>query len=317
MKLKLIFGKSHHPYENLALEQVLMNHCEDDTLYFYLWQNAHTVVIGKHQHAYSEVFVEEALKDGVKIARRSSGGGAVYHDLGNLNFTFIAKDPLYSIEKQMQMIANALIDLGYQAQVNGRNDIEVSGFKVSGNAFAHQGNTHLHHGTLLVNVDKTLLGKYLNVNPKKLQRKNVSSVAARIENLKNIKDLSIDSLINHLFDAVEKYAGVKGERLSSEDYKDQSIIDAYSDEHYRLGLKKIDRFKFEDCFDFGCIKWDFEAQEGKIIFSKIYSDALENEWIEKLEKSVLGHLEKDLKQTIANFDSEFNDRRDALLAAME
>lgn len=317
MKLKLILSKSVNPYENLALEQVIMNRCEEDTLYFYLWQNAHTVVIGKHQHAYSEVFVEKALKEGVKIARRSSGGGAVYHDLGNLNFTFIAKDPLYSIQKQMQMIENALIDLGYEAQVNGRNDIEVNGFKVSGNAFAHQGTTHLHHGTLLVDVNKAMLGQYLNVNPKKLQRKNVNSVAARIENLNNIQALNIKDLITHLFRAVENYAGVIAEHISAEAFMDEQMVQVYSDENYRLGLKNLDRFKFEECFDFGCIKWDFEAKDGIITHSKIYSDALENEWIEHLEQHVLGHPEQELKKVLLSFDSDYNDRRDALILALE
>ena len=308
MKLQLITSPRHNPYENLAVEQVLMDTCPEDTLIFYLWQNAHTVVIGKHQHCASEVRLELANEDKVTVSRRSSGGGAVYHDLGNLNFTFIAKDDIYSIHNQMEMIANALKAIGVNAQVNGRNDIEVDGFKVSGNAFAHQNKTHLHHGTLLVNVDKQLLGKYLSPNPKKLQRKNVKSVAARIANISEFKDINISDLMAHLFEEVEKYAGVKGEVLDFESLDSREAIKHYSNQSYILGQTKSDKFFFEDCFDFGCIKWEFILENDLISDSHLFSDALENEWVEALEKHVIGAKENELLSRLATFSFDIDNR---------
>ncbi len=313
MKLQLITSPRHNPYENLAVEQVLMDTCPKDTLIFYLWQNAHTVVIGKHQHCASEVKLDLANEDKVTVARRSSGGGAVYHDLGNLNFTFIAQDKIYSIHNQMEMIANALQALGVDAKVNGRNDIEVEGFKVSGNAFAHQKETHLHHGTLLVNVDKQLLGKYLSPNPKKLQRKNVKSVAARIANISEFKQLTITELMSHLFEEVEKYAEVKGEILDFDSLDASEAIKHYSNQDYVLGHTKSEKFFFEDCFDFGCLKWEFISDKGIITESHLYSDALENEWVEALETHVLNTEESKLAETLATFSFDI-DNRCALIA---
>lgn len=308
MKLQLILAKGHNPYENLALEQVLMDHCPSETLIFYLWQNAHTIVIGKHQHAASEIHLELAKEDHVTVSRRSSGGGAVYHDLGNLNFTFIAQDGVYSIPKQMEMIANALQALGVQAQVNGRNDIEVEGFKVSGNAFAHQNKTHLHHGTLLVNVDKALLGKYLNVNPKKLKRKNVKSVGARIANISEFKDLTIDELIDHLVEEVEKYAQTKGEWLDIESFDIKDAVARFSHPDFVFANDLKSKFIFEECFDFGCLKWEFVSKNGIITESKLFSDALENEWVEALEVHVIGALENNLSEHIKTFKFDIEDR---------
>lgn len=317
MKLLLLQSPRFNPYENLAIESVLMKTCPEDTLIFYLWQNAHTVVIGKHQHASSEVFMTKALEDQVTIARRSSGGGAVYHDLGNLNFTFIAHDPLFSIPKQMEMIASALNELGIPAIVNGRNDIEVEGSKVSGNAFAHQGTTHLHHGTLLVNVDKSALGKYLNVNPKKLKRKNVASVSARIQNLSEFKPLTLPDLIDHLFRSVRQYANTQGEWLDFDQLDAQSEIKQYSNTDFIMGQDLKSRFRFEECFDFGCLRWDFESENGLITQSKLYSDALDTQWVEDMEHWVVGASEFDLINHISKYKDEQPQRLNQVVLAMK
>jgi len=154
MKLELYQSHNTNPHYNLALEQHLLETCPVDTVRFYLWQNEHTVVIGKNQHALTEVHYEKLLEDKGTLARRTSGGGAVYHDLGNLNFSFIAYGSLFNISKQMEMMAGTLRILGYIAMVIGRNDFEVVGAKLSGNAFAILKNQNLHNGTLWVNVNK-------------------------------------------------------------------------------------------------------------------------------------------------------------------
>jgi lipoate---protein ligase len=288
MKLELYESTSFNPYQNLGIEAYLLETCPPDTLRFYLWQNAHTVVIGKNQHAPTEVHLEALNADGGTLARRSSGGGAVYHDLGNLNFTFIAVGELFSIPRQMEMIALALRNAGVNAQVNGRNDIEIDGAKVSGNAFAHSKDKHLHHGTLLVNVDKAKLPKYLNVNPKKLKRKNVTSVAARIVNLSELITIDISALKRLLFAAAESYSGVSGKMHPLPLTEAASYMDQYASSTWLLPLAAKESLSFEECFDFGCFKWMFEIENGLIVKNNLWSDAMDTQWITDLQAHLNG-----------------------------
>ncbi len=288
MKLELYESPTYNPYENLGVEAYLLETCPKDTLRFYLWQNAHTVVIGKNQHAPSEVFIDALQKDQGVLARRSSGGGAVYHDLGNLNFTFIAPTDLFDIQKQMEMIALALRHAGVNAEVNGRNDIEIDGAKVSGNAFAHSNDKHLHHGTLLVNVDKLKLAKYLNVNPKKLKRKNVSSVVSRIVNLRELIDIDIQKLKTLLFASAQDYTNSLGVRMPFPSEKAKSFMHQYASNAWLSPTPAKENLVFEEAYDFGLIKWFMETQDGHIVKNSLWSDAMDTQWIEALQAHIMG-----------------------------
>lgn len=315
MKLEFYASLNHNPHYNLALEKYLMDSCPEATIRFYLWQNEHTVVIGKNQSAQSEVHLAQLKEDLGTLARRTSGGGAVYHDLGNLNFTFIGDDSVFDIPRQMHMIAQALCDLGYNAQVNGRNDIEVDGAKVSGNAFAHNHGMHLHHGTLLVNVDKAKLGKYLNVNPKKLKRKHVTSVVARIANLNEIKPISIETLKAHLFNTMEKVYQVRATFKAIPFSFDEQLVNSFSNETWLLNLHRNEKLVFSECFDFGCIEWHMDVKNGIIIDNHLYTDAMDPEWSKKLEFCVLGieANENDLARALSTLhDSQADELSTAL-----
>lgn len=316
MKLELYLSNNTNPHYNLSLEQHLLETCPVDTVRFYLWQNEHTVVIGKNQHALSEVHYDKLIEDKGTLARRTSGGGAVYHDLGNLNFSFIAYGSLFNIPKQMEMMAETLRNLGYNAKVNGRNDIEVDGAKVSGNAFAHLKNQHLHHGTLLVNVDKPSLGKYLNVNPKKLQRKNVESVVSRIANLNEIKPITIQELINTLFKTVQDYYQTYSHIYPIPFEFDESKVKEFSSEEWLLGNQSNEKVVFEECFDYGCIKWMMEVEDGKIINNRIYTDSMDTDWCRSLEKAVMGHpaTETELLKVLNTLDVD--EKIDAIINAL-
>jgi lipoate-protein ligase A len=288
MNIELYRSPYFDPYVNLGVEETLLETCPPDTLRFYLWQNANTVVIGKNQHAPSEVAIEKLLHDHGKLARRSSGGGAVYHDLGNLNFTFILEEAHYDVKKQMHVIARALQSLGFGAIVSGRNDIEIDGAKVSGNAFLKRNGVGLHHGTILVNVDKEKLGLYLSVSEAKLKRKHIESVKARVVNLNELKRVTLDEVIQACLNAVSDEYGVAGSDMPFPFESSTDKIAFFKSEEWLYGRHFDHLLKLETYLSFGSIRWEFSADDGIISQSKIYTDAMDVQWIQKITDLVIG-----------------------------
>ena len=178
MKTAYIESNSFDPWLNLSIEEYLLDNYARDNAVLYLWQNAHTVVIGRNQNAWRECRIENLERDGGKLARRLSGGGAVYHDLGNLNFTFLLPRLEYNLHRQLAVIVDAVKGLGIEANFSGRNDILAEGKKFSGNAFYHGRQASYHHGTVLIDVDMSRLSMYLNVSKAKMESKGVRSVAS-------------------------------------------------------------------------------------------------------------------------------------------
>lgn len=286
MKAIYVLSPFTNPYLNLAYEDWMMDQIQDDEILFYLWQNQHTVVIGKNQNAYKECKVSELESVGGKLARRSSGGGAVYHDLGNLNFTFIAPHHRYDQHKQLSVILLALNKLGISAQFAGRNDIEVDGCKVSGNAFSKKRNNSLHHGTLLVDVKMEDLAKFLNVSKAKMQSKGVDSVRKRVANLKQFNpDLTIPMLIDTLKVSFEEVYNTKLHERVMDTQMYQDRIEKYRSKEWRLNPIEDYQAQVETKFAWGEIQAFFQVNSGKIISSKIYSDAMNPDFIEQLSKS--------------------------------
>ena len=204
---RLIESPQNNPYRNLAAETV-MTDSPANLCYFYLWTNAPTIVIGYNQNPFSECNLDAAANAGVFIARRRTGGGAVYHDFGNLNFSFVMPEEIYDVKRQSSVIVNALKSLGINAELTGRNDITACGRKFSGNAF-YKGKTHrLHHGTLMIDVDFGALSSYLTPDPSKYLKKGVSSVKARVVNLKELAPtITAEALKNALKTAFCKEYG--------------------------------------------------------------------------------------------------------------
>ena len=186
MAWRYIEIKSTDPAFNLALEEYVFENLSKAYNYFLLWQNAPTVVIGRHQNTFNEVDEAFIRENNVRVVRRLSGGGAVYHDLGNLNFTFIqdaaGKEP--DLALFCHPVAKAIRSLGANAQVNGRNDITVDGMKFSGNAQYVKNGRVMHHGTLLFDSRLENAAKALRPDPEKIKAKGVASVRSRITNLK-------------------------------------------------------------------------------------------------------------------------------------
>ena len=185
---KYICSENTSPYYNLALERSLFDFVDEDTVILYLWQNSHTIVIGKNQNAYAECKVDEFIKDGGTLARRPSGGGAVYHDLGNLNFSIICKESIAKEHTYQRIVKDALSYFGIVSEFNGRNDLTVDDKKFSGNAFYVKDDVLCQHGTILINSDFKELSNYLTPDISKLERNHVKSVESRVVNLSEISD---------------------------------------------------------------------------------------------------------------------------------
>jgi len=199
--MKYIRLKTTDPYYNLAVEEYLFKTADDDV--FMLWQNDNTVVVGKNQNVYAEVDLEYAKRNNVKISRRITGGGAVYHDLGNINYSFITtteKATALNYEIFTKPIIDAIAALGLKCELSGRNDIECEGRKISGNAQYSANGRILHHGTLLFNANVDVMSAVLKVDKEKLEYKAVKSHKSRVINIVELlnEKISAEDFINHV-----------------------------------------------------------------------------------------------------------------------
>lgn len=179
------------PAFNLALEEYVFEKMPRDREYFLTWRNDNAIIVGRHQNTAAEINEEFVKEKNIKVVRRLSGGGAVYHDLGNLNFTFIVDaqpDQKVDLRKFCQPIADTLCTLGANATVDGRNDILIDGMKVSGNAQYVRRGRVMHHGTILFDSDMSILGQALRPDPAKAQAKGVKSVRSRVTNVRPCLD---------------------------------------------------------------------------------------------------------------------------------
>lgn len=290
-QIKTISSNTFYPYFNLALEKYLFDTVDDNTVILYLWQNERTVVYGYNQNAWKELYVSKLINDGGFPVRRLSGGGAVFHDKGNLNFTFLAKKDDYDVDKQLQVIIEACRLLGLTVQKTGRNDLTIEGRKFSGNAFYRSGDRRYHHGTLLVNTDTPMMSEYLNVDRSKLESKGVSSVKSRVANLVDFcPSLDIETMRRKMFEAFEHVYGLKAVPMSGKDL-DPAVINSYekvfSDDNWLYGRRIKFKNRINRRFDWGDFDLNVNVDKGMITTAQLYSDANDEHFIasigEKLE----------------------------------
>lgn len=301
IKTKLIISNSYDPYENLALEEYLLENVQDREVILYLWQNKNTIVIGKNQNPWKECRVSLAQKDGISIARRLSGGGAVFHDLGNLNFTFIMRENLYNLEKQLQTIINAVRSLGINAVFKGKNDIVVNDQKFSGNAFYFSDGKAYHHGTILVDTDMTALGSYLQVSKEKMRSKGIASIESRVVNLVDLNsEITISKVKQVLIESFELIYGHTVEIIEHPGIEAlQESISKNMSWDWCFGQTPKFDMKLEKRFDFGEIELLFFLKNSKIEKVEIYSDAVMTHVLEEIKKSLVG-IDFDVMQISQN-----------------
>lgn len=304
-KLTTYVTDSINPYHNLALEEYLTFHTEPGECILFLWQNQNTVVIGKNQNSWKECKINELESDGGHLARRLSGGGAVYHDLGNLNFTFCVRKEDYDVDRQLSVIIEAVRLLGLNAQKTGRNDITIEGKKFSGNAFYDSKDFCYHHGTLLVRVDKEKLSRYLNVSRDKLQSKGVDSVRSRVANLTDFEPgIQMEQVKKKLLEAFgEVYEGntrtVEPERLDWK--KIQKGEQRFASWEWKYGRKIPFQYEISRRFTWGDIQLQFQVDGGVIRSVNAFSDGMQTEFIAGLAALWKGvrYEESTLLQTLA------------------
>lgn len=238
MNVHIVHSLCTDPYRNLAFEEALLTSLPEDAGVLFLWQNRDTVVIGLNQNPWAECNLAQMEADGVLLTRRITGGGAVFHDIGNLNFSFILPNRHYDVARQGRIIVDALGRLGIMAEVSGRNDITADGRKFSGNAFSIKKTHSLHHGTLLIGADMSRLSAYLNVSADKLQVKGVKSVRARVINLAEINpEVTVDRVRESVAAAFADMFGKPG----GEEWSDLTSgkLPQFGDAAFRADLDRI------------------------------------------------------------------------------
>jgi lipoate---protein ligase len=289
-KLYTVESYSTNPYYNLALEKYLLDRVGDGEMILYLWQNRRTVVCGKNQNVHKECRVSRLLEDGGFPARRLSGGGAVFHDMGNLNFTFLVKDADYNVGRQLSVITEACRILGIGAEKTGRNDITVEGRKFSGNAFHSSNGQRYHHGTIMINVDKDTLAEYLNVDKAKLATKGVESVRSRVANLIEYNPgISVPLMKDTMWTAFETEYGLKSERMNVPEDGELRLLSAlYSSDEWLYGAVGEFKMQISRRFDWGDFDLRVNTDGSHISEAALYSDANDAEYIRLLAASLKG-----------------------------
>ena len=293
--LRFMDIRSTDPTYNLALEEYLLTHYTQGEILL-LWQNANTIVIGRNQNTEEEInraFVEEHK---ITVVRRTTGGGAVYHDMGNLNYSFIqdSGDPeTMSIAALAVPVVKALATMGVQAEVSGRNDILVDGKKISGVAQRLYHNRILHHGTLLFSSNPDMVAGALKVRQDKFQSKSAKSVRARIGNIKDYisdPDMTVNDFRERLIQALTESRNVVPIVLTAEEEQDVLKL---RDEKYRtwdwnFGKSPAYSFRNGARFDGGRLEVSANVEQGVIREIRFTGDFLAISEVAPLEQALQG-----------------------------
>lgn len=303
MKYYLYISKTNDVYANQAVEKLLLEECPQDGMVVYLWANHHTIVIGRNQNAFAELRVKLFAGEEGSLARRISGGGAVYHDINNLNFTFIApNNGIYNKESQFNIIVRAVNSLGIEARLSGRNDIETAGRKFSGNAFFNTETHSLHHGTILINTDISKLERYLTVDKSKIISKGVSSVSSRVVNLSRLNPkIDREAVISSIISALGE-DGVVNIQMEKFSERIKVLAEEFKNPDWIMGKNAQYAMSKGARFDWGTVEVRYEVARNTVTAFSIFTDALEYELFAALPDKFTGVKIDNLNALAAGFD---------------
>lgn len=300
------------PTLNLAMEEYVLKNMPKDDSYFLFYVNRPSIIIGKNQNTIEEVNKPYIDAHNIDVVRRISGGGAVYHDEGNLNFSFITDDDgnsFHNFKKFTEPIVEALKSLGVDAEMTGRNDIQVGKVKISGNAMVKVKERMFSHGTLMLNSELSEVQNALKVNPAKIKSKGIKSVRSRVANISEFLEEPIDIddfkeiILKTIFGEVDQ---VETYQLTDEDWKN---IEKLSNEKYRTwgwnyGRNPKYNFEREEKFEKGFVQIKLDVKQGRIEHARIFGDFFGEGDITELENALEGTLHEfdSIEEAFSNYD---------------
>lgn len=305
----LIYNEKTNPYFNLAMEEYLLKNFDEDM--FILWRNEPSIIVGKNQNTLSEINVEYVKENNIPVVRRQSGGGAVFHDLGNINFTFIAanNNSFSDFKRFTTPIIELLKTLDINAEFSGRNDLLIDGKKFSGNAQYNYQDKVMHHGTLLFSSQINDLSNALKVKPIKFEGKSVKSVKSRVTNISDHLKNNIDIL--EFKDLIMDYLTETNPNntpytLTNDDIKgiNNLVYEKYSSWDWNFGNSPKYSLLNELKYPGGNIEFNLNVDKGIIKDIKFFGDFFGKCDVSFVEEKLIGvkHEENSLKSILSNID---------------
>ncbi|GMG97913.1 lipoate--protein ligase [Tepidimicrobium xylanilyticum] len=291
-----IRNDDNRPQFNLALEQYVFDNLDQFDEIFLLWINEPSIIVGKHQNTIQEINLDYVRENNINVVRRLSGGGAVYHDYGNLNYTIISKSKdtsAFNFEAFTKPVIEVLAKLGIKAEFTGRNDITIDGKKFCGNAQYMKKGKVLHHGAMLFDTDLEVLEKALKVSKDKIESKGVKSVRSRVTNIKDHlkEDITIEDfkqlLLEHMFKGNKE---IKEYKLTEEDYANINKLmeERYATWEWNFGSSPDFNIEKSRRFSSGKVETKIDVQEGIIKGIKFYGDFFGSGEISDVENKLVG-----------------------------
>ncbi|MCK5946011.1 MAG: lipoate--protein ligase [Mycoplasmataceae bacterium] len=280
--MKIILSKSNNPYYNLSLEEMVL---KDETMsdqYLMIYQNDNTIVVGRNQNIYEEINTEYINENKINLVRRVSGGGSVYHDGGNVNFSFITDKKSNSYAEFLEPIIEFLKSLGLDAKFHGKNDVHANGFKISGNAQYIYKQRMFHHGTLLFDSTLEVLSKALKPNKLKLESKSLKSIRQRVSNIRPLlnKDMDTKQFVSSLIDFFGKENLVDMDNYKSDELK--ALINVRKSDDWIFGKNPEFDVELEKRFKGGGVKIKLDILKNHIKDIAIVGDFLSTNDFEKI-----------------------------------
>lgn len=299
------------PYFNLATEEYVLKEIAEDS--FMLWRNEPSIIVGKHQNTLAEINVDYVKQNKIKVVRRLSGGGAVFHDLGNLNFTFtmISEDEnMINFRKYTEPILEVLQNMGIDARFEGRNDLTIGGKKFSGNAMHIWKNKVLSHGTLLFSSHMPDISAALNVDPLKFRDKAVKSVRSRVTNISDhlTEPMDVLQFADRIQDHIaRKYPDARFYDLTGEDHRkiNELVRSKYETWDWNFGYSPTYNFKkVLRTEKSGTIEFDLDVHDGIIRKIRIYGDYFGKYDTDEIEVALTGvvHQEEAIRAVLGRFN---------------